>query len=474
MRKRCYTIVSDIALCQKCPVLLAYKLHMGMQTAWRVGIKSNGYAYGSIFHEKIAQVFFEAAANPRHVLHYQAIRAVTGGYRAIDDFIRERIFIPFVNANSKKLTSGQITSLASGVSTWVRAMAEFFREIPSLIITPKITVPRVFMKPEQRLQAEYIFPSLDVNNENSLVVTGCYDALLFNPDKVEARLFEFKGYNKSDIVVPLTQSLVYSWLIERTIGIMPSVEIIYLDERSRDPDVFDSKTVREMIGLGLKSLLASVFNVITLKKFPAVNFNKSLCSVCKFSRRCRQDVASGFKFRKRPGISLVNVMVFLIFSVMVTAQIFFYSVNSSESVIESREIMRVRLTLEDMIRKARETSYLNKAKPIKKGEVTHETFYTDSPKNFYDLKADSSANVPSTVSGVDIHNLYYQYEPEAINIISGKAKYWTQEAYKRIFDQMPEHYLIRAYAPVANGRNLMIQVVVNSSGVIKSRQEVWY
>lgn len=460
MSKRCYTIVSDIALCQKCPVLLAYKIHLGMQTAWRVGIKSNGYAYGSIFHKHIAQVFFEAAANSRHALHYQAIRAVTGGYRAIDDFIREKIFMPFVNANAKDLTSEQITSLASGVSTWVRAMAEFFREIPSLIITPKITLPGIFMKPEQRLQAEYIFPDLDVNNEKSLVVTGCYDALLFNPDKVEARLFEFKGYNKSDIVVPLTQSLVYSWLIERTTGIMPSVEIIYLDERSRDPDVFDSRTVREMIGLGLKNLFASVFNVITLKNFPAVNFNKSLCSVCKFSRRCRQDVASGFRFRKRPGVSLLNVMVFLVFSVMVMAQVFFYSVSSSESVIEEREIMRVRLILSDMIRKARNyTSYAPKKDTIKD--------YDDFMKQYYTF--------PSGMDKVNVHIHNLEYVFNRVTFGGDQNKKWYGEPYTRIFDQMPGHYLIRAYAPVMNDRNLMIQVVMNSTGtVIKSWQEVWY
>lgn len=463
MKQICHTTVSDIALCQKCPVLLAYKIHMGIKTAWNVGIKGSGNAYGSLFHKHIAQVFFEAAANPRNVLHDKLVRAVTGGFRALDDFVRERIFMSFVNANSQHLTSGQITSLASGVSVWVRAMANFFREIPSLIITPRKAVTDIFIRPEQKLQAEYVFPGFDVDNAKSLVVTGCYDALLFNPDRVEARLFEFKGYNNSDIVVPLTQSLVYSWLIEQTTGIMPSVEIIYLDERSRDPDVFDSNTVREMIGLGLKSLFASVFNVIVLKKFPAVTFNRSLCPVCKFSGRCRQDAARGFRFTKRQGISLVNVMVFLMFSVMVTAQVFFYSVNSSESVVEGREIMRVRLILEDMIRKASGTAYLNQAKSKGKGEVNYETFWNNSPENFVTFSDSSSG------ARVDIHNLDYKFK-SGINL----TVWHSQAAYKRMFDQMPGHYLIRAYAPVTNDRNLMIQAVVNETGTIKSWQEVWY
>ncbi|MBQ6773420.1 MAG: hypothetical protein IJP48_05070 [Synergistaceae bacterium] len=214
--RKVYTTVSDIALCQKCPALLAYKIHMGFKSAFRVGIKGSGDPYGTIFHKNIAQVFFEAAANPRNHLHGEIIHAVSGGFRSLENVIRDKIFLPFIDANSRNLTSGQIISMASGVRVWVRAMSEFFRGIRSL-------TQEVFIRPELRLQGEYTFMNAD-----SLVITGRYDALLFNPDRGEARLFEFKGYNKSDIVVPLSQSLVYSWLIERMTGITPSVEIIYL------------------------------------------------------------------------------------------------------------------------------------------------------------------------------------------------------------------------------------------------------
>ncbi|MBR0203682.1 MAG: hypothetical protein IJQ56_04875, partial [Synergistaceae bacterium] len=74
---------------------------------------------------------------------------------------------------------------------------------------------------------------------------------------------------------------------------------------------------------------------------------------------------------------------------------------------------------------------------------------------------------------VHIHNLEYVFN--RVTFGGDQNKKWYGEPYTRIFDQMPGHYLIRAYAPVMNDRNLMIQVVMNSTGtVIKSWQEVWY
>ena len=68
-KQTCYISVSDLALCQRCPALLAYKIHRNEKSAWHVGINGSGYAYGTIFHENIAQVFFEGASNPNHELH---------------------------------------------------------------------------------------------------------------------------------------------------------------------------------------------------------------------------------------------------------------------------------------------------------------------------------------------------------------------------------------------------------------------
>ena len=338
MFRTCYTTVSDLAVCQRCPALFGYKLHRHEKDAWRVGIHGSGNAYGSMFHKNIARVFFEAAADIRSTLHAQAVKAVSGGLAELEEFIRENIFMPFVAAHSDEYTPGQLMAAARGVKVWVRAMAEFFAEIPSLRKNPARTMSTVFLAPEQKLQGHYDFP-----NEGRLVVTGCYDALLFNPDKAEARLFEFKGYAKSDLAVPLSQSLLYAWLIWSFSGIVPSVEVIYLDEEDRKPDVFDPASVKEMMRAGLPGLFYAAFNTITLRRLPEIMRDKDLCGVCRFREGCASDWSG--KFRRRLGASMVNVLVFFIAATMITTQVFFFSTLSAENTSVQTETLQQRLIM---------------------------------------------------------------------------------------------------------------------------------
>ncbi|MBR0249300.1 MAG: hypothetical protein IJQ70_10030, partial [Synergistaceae bacterium] len=96
MPKSYYITVSNAALCQRCPALLAYRIHRGEKDAWKVGINGNGYYYGTLFHKNIAQVFFEAASDPSKRLHKKIARSLSGGAPAIEAMIREKIFIPFL------------------------------------------------------------------------------------------------------------------------------------------------------------------------------------------------------------------------------------------------------------------------------------------------------------------------------------------------------------------------------------------
>ncbi len=350
MFRTVYANASDIALCQKCPALFGYKIHMNEKNAWQVGIKGNGSYYGSMFHKNIARPFFEAAANPRNPLHAEAVRAVSAGRPELEGFIREKIFIPFMETHSWEYSPEQIMAAARGVSVWAQAMAEFFAEIPSLRTKPTQSMKVVFRKPEQKLQAEYTFSA-----EGSLVVTGCYDALMFNPDRAEARLFEFKGYAKSDIAVPLSQSLIYAWLIWQYSGIVPSVEIIYLDEEDRKPVVFDPVSVKGMIDAGLPGLFYAAFNTITLRRMPEIMRDKVLCKVCRFSNSCVSDWSAKFRkqgsadavgtFRKRAGASLVNVCVFFLAAIIITTQAFFFSTSSTQTLAEEAKSMTRRFSM---------------------------------------------------------------------------------------------------------------------------------
>ncbi|MBQ9904613.1 MAG: hypothetical protein IJM47_07495 [Synergistaceae bacterium] len=57
---------------------------------------------------------------------------------------------------------------------------------------------------------------------------------------------------------------------------------------------------------------------------------------------------------KRRGASLLSVMVFLLFAVMITAQVFFFAKSSVDSVAEQREIMMYRMNLDSLVEEAKE------------------------------------------------------------------------------------------------------------------------
>ena len=264
-------------------MLLAYMIHWGQRDAWKVGIngKGKGY-YGSLFHKNIAQVFFQGASDPASPLHTKIARALSER-DSLEAMIRGEIFIPFLERNSENFSSGQIMAMARGISVWVRAMSKVFAAIPSLMRDPAGNMNTVFIPPEQKLKAHYDC------QEGRLVVAGQYDALLFNPDKTEARLFEFKGYTKSDVTVPLSQSLIYSWLVREHTGITPSVEIIYLDDDEREPEIFSPRSVSEMICAGLPGLFRRAFGIISLKYLPEFARNERLCGQCPYKARCADD-----------------------------------------------------------------------------------------------------------------------------------------------------------------------------------------
>lgn len=282
-RKTCYIAASKVAVCQRCPALLAYMIHRGKKDAWKVGINGSGYYYGSIFHKNIAQVFFAGASDPSSPLHAKIAASLSGGKDALESMIRGEIFIPFLEAHSEDYSSELITAMAHGISVWVRAMSDFFAAIPSLTRDPRVRMSTVFIPPEQTLKACHDCP------EGKLVIAGRYDALLFNPDRAEARLFEFKGYTKSDVTVPLSQSLIYAWLVWKHTGIIPSVEIIYLDDEGREPEIFGASSVWDMITAGLPGLFRAAFGVISRKFLPELARDKKLCARCPFRETCADD-----------------------------------------------------------------------------------------------------------------------------------------------------------------------------------------
>ena len=474
-KRVCYIAVSDLALCQRCPLLLAYKIHKGKKSAWRVGIHGSGNYYGSVFHKHISRVFFDAASKPYHPLHEHITHAVSAGGLELESIIRENIFMPFIENNSERFTSGQIIAMAKGVTVWVKAMSEFFMSIPSLTRHSEPNMQLIFAEPELKLRSHFDF------HDGRIYITGCYDALMFNPDKREARLFEFKGYMKSDITVPLSQSLIYSWLIWRNTGMIPSVEIIYLDEEDKQPDIFDSRSVCSMMKPTLPELFYSAFNILTLRRRPEILQNKDICDSCKYRKTCRQDMMNLFAKSKRTGASLVNVLVFFLVALMLTAQAFFFLENSAESMIEEREMMQVRLQLDELIDEAKDelstmSSNFSRISPW----GSEQSVYRERYALFYDT--DGAKRWENDTQEAAIFDLYYTFMNQNDGSTTpGNTKFVERETknlYRKIYPPLGENYfLIRARKQLPAGNYIMRQVVIEKDGDVlytRSSEEVFY
>ena len=445
----CYATVSDLALCQRCPALFAYKIHMRKKSAWRVGIHGGGEAYGSIFHREISEKFFNAASDSRSPLHKKILSAASGGADSLEECVRENFFAPFVERRAERLSSGQILSMAQAVRVWVRRMAAFLEDCEP-----------VFLKPEGKLQGCY----RSEEHEAELIINGRYDAMIFNPGRHEVRLFEFKGFKKSDVVVPLSQSLIYSWLVKKSSGIIPSIEIIYLDEE--EPEIFETRVVREMIISGLPGLFGTALDIILLRRIPEMLHDENLCSQCKFTAKCKGDMKKIFSLRRR-GVSLLSVAVFLFAATMITAQVFFFTTMSAETASDERDILRARLQLANIVETAR-NNYLT-PKNTESRDITWKKSSTKG-ESIFSMKRFCESKDYDGSTHLRVYDLNYIYKDEDLEYDE-----WNDiDAPAKLFPPMEDHYLIRAYKTRTNGKNLMLQVLVTSDGKIKSYEEIWY
>ena len=232
--------------------------------------------------------------------------------------------------------------------------------------------------------------------------------------------------------------------------------------------------------------------------------------------------------RKRRGASLLNVMVFLMFAVMVTAQVFFFSKSSSDSLAEEREIMVYRLNLNSLVEEAKdalketdEEKQILHDRLLSNGstKLTYSQFYEQTKvKNpnglTWIIERDITDDRKYTVT---IHDLYYIFDGSSFS--TTERSDWTNNysgsnKHKKLFAAMtplsrdegtervnedgttthiPDYkitnsfYLIRAYTQLPENffnAKLMYQVLVKrdedpaSSTYhnvdVLSFQEVWY
>ncbi|MDR1379413.1 MAG: PD-(D/E)XK nuclease family protein [Synergistaceae bacterium] len=277
---------TELHLCQRCPRLLAY-LKNGRQNAWAVGIRGSNISYGKLFHKAITGAFHASAASPdspqRAALAevFQDASSDLNLKERLEKMVRTYYFNPFLANNSAKLLDKQIMALAKATDLWVGYLANFLSCIPSLFASPEKCMGKVFHQPEKTLYATYLYP-----DGQTLLVSGRYDGLLFNPDATETVLFEFKCFESSDVTVELSQTLVYAWLVFVATSIVPSIKLIYLeDEAPIDVVASDVKTMMNNL-----PPLFRVTRQVLEKRLPLpVAADSFLCRDCPYDAQCDKD-----------------------------------------------------------------------------------------------------------------------------------------------------------------------------------------
>ncbi len=203
----------------------------------------------------------------------------------------------------------------------------------------------------------------------------------------------------------------------------------------------------------------------------------------------------------RRGASLINIMVFVMFAMMVTAQVFFYTTTSYESLTEEREIMSYRFMLDSIMRLASADLALNAGER----SISHRDGITADYTSFYKNTQITINNVIkswdiseySSEYHATIHDLDYSFDATFDRTTWERSKYSSENIYQKLFVAMPSedvsgggnwcrYYLLRAYVDLPEkkfyGRKLMYQVLFRRKETpglphnpkIQSFQEIWF
>ena len=205
---------------------------------------------------------------------------------------------------------------------------------------------------------------------------------------------------------------------------------------------------------------------------------------------------------KRRGVSLLNVMVFMVFAVMLTAQVFFFAKNAADDVADEREMMMYRMNLDSLVDEAKKklegssikhdknivsANYSNFYKKIKVWPTTTPTDDSTFPLTIYDLHYDykySASFTPSAWQSGD-KKVFAAMPPLSYD----KQTKLSNDVISHDYTVTNRYYLIRAWVQLPEnfyGRKLMYQVLVSRDNEddkkdyeshnveVLSFQEVWF
>ena len=211
--------------------------------------------------------------------------------------------------------------------------------------------------------------------------------------------------------------------------------------------------------------------------------DKDICYSCKYRKTCRQDMTNLFMNSKRTGASLVNVLVFFLVALMITAQAFFFLSNSAESVAEEREMMQIQLKLDELVDEAKEAL---EGIDSNLTSISMWGNYQQVYDEYYSLFSDSSSDDPpgakrwkNSTDDAAIFDLYYTFMSDGKTHADEEfQKNEVNNLYRKIYPAMGKNYfLIRARVKLPTGNYIMRQVVIEKYGTdlyTRSSEEVYY
>lgn len=275
--------VSELHLCQHCPRLFAYSRIKKKKTAF-IGHKGTGNLPGTLFHSftHIIQNDFSLNGPGKErmiaLMKKDPVRFST----YFHELIKEEYLIPFLSEHGMNLNFDKIEAFSSACERWIKYLSDFISPHISRNDEPGLLLDKIFHS------SEYIMISKHSLLDGEVIqVSGKPDALLFDPKTNEPVVLEYKGRKESDPMQDLAQTSLYAWLVSKSIGLTPRVDILYLEEE--EPLVRYSLTEIQDIIKNHPSLFKIARDVTKeIKPIPRCT-NHMLCQICPFFESCEQD-----------------------------------------------------------------------------------------------------------------------------------------------------------------------------------------
>lgn len=251
-----------------------------------IGIEGNGSFPGKKFHDFSVQFHQDAAGfgdKENHNEFLSILSTITPDTNEeFYNFIFERYYCPFIIQYGQKISKDQLNSLTRGVEIWAKYLLNFISPIASQSDDPNQAISSAFHKANSLIKHQYTF-----QDGVALIISGKPDVLLFDPVKNDVVVLEFKGHLASNITQDLVQTTLYAWLVKNQTGLIPRVEILYLEE-NQPLAQYSWENISQFIDQ-LPHLFESARKVIENNTPLSYTQDFLLCEKCSFNLTCDSD-----------------------------------------------------------------------------------------------------------------------------------------------------------------------------------------